>query len=81
MMIAVMISKWVADTFGKDGIYAIWIAMRQYPWLSPAEFRDVGQKAESRMLPVERIRCINERTCTFGSLSMLWFLGSLSFGP
>ncbi|KAI0831818.1 chloride channel [Trametes gibbosa] len=45
IMISVMVSKWVADAFGKDGIYSTWIAMRQYPWLPAREFRDNGQTA------------------------------------
>ncbi|OJT09778.1 H(+)/Cl(-) exchange transporter 3 [Trametes pubescens] len=45
IMISVMVSKWVADAFGKDGIYSTWIAMRQYPWLPAREFRDDGQTA------------------------------------
>ena len=50
-MISVMVSKWVADAFGKDGIYSAWIAMRQYPWLPAREFRDQGQTAASVMKP------------------------------
>lgn len=41
-MISVMMSKWVGDAFGKEGIYASWIAMRRYPWLSNEEYRDTG---------------------------------------
>ena len=48
-MISVMVSKWVADAFGKDGIYSAWIAMRQYPWLPAREFRDQGQTAAQVM--------------------------------
>ncbi|OBZ72186.1 H(+)/Cl(-) exchange transporter 3 [Grifola frondosa] len=44
IMISVMVSKWVGDAFGEDGIYAIWIAMRQYPWLPPREYRDNGEQ-------------------------------------
>ena len=35
-----MVSKWVGDAFGKEGIYASWIAMRRYLWLSNEEYRD-----------------------------------------
>ncbi|KAL1941295.1 hypothetical protein VTO73DRAFT_7507 [Trametes versicolor] len=45
IMISVMVSKWVADAFGEDGIYSTWIAMHQYPWLPAREFRDDGQTA------------------------------------
>ena len=33
IMIAVMISKWVGDAFGKRGIYESWIHFNQYPFL------------------------------------------------
>lgn len=33
IMIAVMISKWVGDGFGKRGIYESWIAFQGYPFL------------------------------------------------
>jgi hypothetical protein len=54
-MIAVMISKWVADAFGPDGIYASWIALRRYPWLAPIEFRDNGEIAADAMTPVNNL--------------------------
>ena len=33
IMIAVMISKWVGDAFGKRGIYETWIRFNEYPFL------------------------------------------------
>lgn len=33
IMIAVMISKWVGDAFGKRGIYESWIQFKDYPFL------------------------------------------------
>ena len=33
IMIAVMISKWVGDAFGKRGIYESWIHFNEYPFL------------------------------------------------
>lgn len=33
IMIAVMISKWVGDAFGKRGIYENWIHFKEYPFL------------------------------------------------
>lgn len=33
IMIAVMISKWIGDAFGKRGIYESWIQFNQYPFL------------------------------------------------
>ena len=37
IMIAVMISKWVGDAFGKRGIYESWIHFNEYPFL---DYRD-----------------------------------------
>ena len=33
IMIAVMVSKWVGDAFGKRGIYESWIRFNEYPFL------------------------------------------------
>ena len=33
IMIAVMMSKWVGDAFGKKGIYESWINFKEYPFL------------------------------------------------
>lgn len=33
IMIAVMLSKWVGDAFGKKGIYETWINFKEYPFL------------------------------------------------
>jgi chloride channel 3/4/5 len=33
IMIAVMLSKWCGDTFGKRGIYESWIRLKEYPFL------------------------------------------------
>jgi chloride channel 3/4/5 len=37
IMIAVMISKWVGDAFGKRGIYESWIHFNEYPYLDQSE--------------------------------------------
>lgn len=37
IMIAVMISKWVGDAFGKRGIYESWIRFNEYPFLANRE--------------------------------------------
>lgn len=60
IMISVMVSKWVADAFGKDGIYSVWIAMRQYPWLPAREFRDQGQTAAQVMKPAANLVVISD---------------------
>ncbi|KZT67366.1 Cl-channel protein [Daedalea quercina L-15889] len=60
IMISVMVSKWVGDYFGKEGIYSIWIAMRAYPWLPPSEFRDKGETAADVMKPAADLVVIAE---------------------
>ncbi|KAI0286118.1 chloride channel [Russula aff. rugulosa BPL654] len=60
IMISVMISKWVADALGPDGIYASWIALRRYPWLAPIEFRDNGEIAADAMTPVNNLIVLHE---------------------
>lgn len=59
-MISVMISKWVADALGPDGIYASWIALRRYPWLAPIEFRDNGEIAADAMTPINNLIVLQE---------------------
>lgn len=66
-MISVMTAKWVADAFGKDGIYSVWIAIRKYPWLPPVDYRDKGETAAQVMTPVERLVVI-EDGCTLREL-------------
>ncbi|KAH9893401.1 chloride channel [Cubamyces lactineus] len=74
IMISVMVSKWVADAFGKDGIYSTWISMRQYPWLPAArEFRDKGQTAGHVMKSATNLVVIQDdgQGCTIGQLDEL----------
>lgn len=68
IMISVMCAKFVADAFGKDGIYAAWIAMRNYPWLSPQEHRDQGETAADLMKPVDRLVVVQQEGCTLSYL-------------
>jgi chloride channel 3/4/5 len=37
IMIAVMLSKWIGDAFGKRGIYESWIHFNEYPFLDNSE--------------------------------------------
>ena len=39
IMIAVMLSKWIGDIFGKRGIYESWIRFNEYPFLDNREDR------------------------------------------
>jgi chloride channel 3/4/5 len=70
-MIVVMSSKWVADSFGKEGIYALWIAMRRYPWVSSTEYRDGGRTSVSYMTPADNVTLVDEDVSTVGHLSAL----------
>lgn len=70
-MISVMISKWVTDAFGPDGIYASWIALRRYPWLAPIEFRDNGEIAADAMTPVNNLIVLPEGS-PLGELSQYY---------
>lgn len=72
-MISVMVSKWVADAFGKDGIYPTWIAMRQYPWLPAREYRDKGETAAHVMKPAANLVVVRDdgHGCTLKELDTL----------
>lgn len=72
-MISVMVSKWVADAFGKEGIYSVWIAMRQYPWVPPTEFHDRGETAAQVMKSAQNIVVIRDdgSGCTLQELDQL----------
>lgn len=70
-MIAVMTAKWVGDAQGTDGIYAVWIAMRRYPWLPPVDFKDSqAATGESIMKSVDRLIKIEDANATVGELGM-----------
>ncbi|KAI0079343.1 Cl-channel protein [Panus rudis PR-1116 ss-1] len=69
IMISVMVSKWIGDALGKDGIYSVWIAMKQYPWLPPDEYRDQGGTAAQIAKPAENLIVIrDEELSTLKSL-------------
>ena len=59
-----MTAKWVGDAFGKDGIYPAWIALRQYPWLPPVDYRDAGETGAHLMRPVDRLTVVEDGHCT-----------------
>lgn len=71
IMICVMTSKWVGDALGTDGIYAVWIAMRRYPWLPPVDYRDMGQTGANLMKPVEQLTVIEDNVLTIHDLDGL----------
>jgi len=71
IMISVMVSKWVADAFGKEGIYPTWIALRNLPWLPPHEYRDKTEEETtfSVMKPLESLVVIQGIRCTLRDLN------------
>lgn len=71
-MLAVMVSKWVGDAFGKEGIYDAWITLRAYPWLSPIEHRDYGATAASFMTPKDNLVVINGVDTTIKELGRFY---------
>lgn len=60
IMICVMTSKWVGDALGKDGIYSVWIALRQYPWLPPVTYHDKGETGAHIMKPLDKLVVIED---------------------
>jgi chloride channel 3/4/5 len=63
-----MTAKWVGDALGKDGIYAVWIAMRRYPWLPPIHYRDKGETAAHVMRGVNELVTITDGVTTVKGL-------------
>lgn len=60
IMLCVMTAKWVGDALNKDGIYSVWIAMRNYPWLTSTSYHDVGETGASIMTPVDYLQVIQD---------------------
>ena len=50
IMIAVMISKWVGDAFGKRGIYETWIQFNEYPFLENKDDSPVPDVPASQIM-------------------------------
>lgn len=50
IMIAVMISKWVGDAFGKRGIYETWIHFNEYPFLDNRDDAPVADVPVSQIM-------------------------------
>ncbi|KAF8587856.1 hypothetical protein K439DRAFT_1645720 [Ramaria rubella] len=59
IMLVVMVSKWVGDACGREGIYDAWISLRAYPWLPRIEHRDHGATAAGIMTPSKRLITVN----------------------
>lgn len=68
IMISVMTAKWVGDALGTGGIYTVWIALRNYPWLPSVGFKDGGENASAIMIPYEDLVVIEDKAMTMVDL-------------
>lgn len=69
IMIAVMISKWVGDAFGKRGIYETWIHFNEYPFLENKDDSTVPDVPASQiMTQVEDLACLTATGHTLQSI-------------
>ncbi|KAI5841037.1 chloride channel [Morchella snyderi] len=71
IMIAVMLSKWVGDAFGKRGIYESWIRFKQYPFLDNREDPVPDVAVSEVMTRTEDLVVITERGNTLATLDAL----------
>ncbi|KAK1064775.1 chloride channel [Friedmanniomyces endolithicus] len=72
IMIAVMLSKWVGDAFGKKGIYESWIQFQGYPFIDNKDDAAVPDVPVSQiMMRYEALVCITATGHTIGSLRTL----------
>lgn len=78
IMIAVMLSKWIGDSFGKRGIYESWIYLNEYPYLDNSEETFVPDIPVSQMMT--RIESLVVLTATGHTIkSIMDILASNSF--
>lgn len=69
IMIAVMLSKWVGDAFGKRGIYEAWIHFNGYPFLENRDEGGVPDVEVARIVTrAEDLVCITATGHTIASL-------------
>ncbi|KAJ3745399.1 hypothetical protein DFH05DRAFT_1487802 [Lentinula detonsa] len=73
IMVGVMSAKWVGDALGEDGIYNVWIAMRQYPFIPPVDYNlnDRGRTAADAMRPFGTLVKIQEGHSTLKDIENL----------
>lgn len=72
IMVAVMISKWVGDAFGKRGIYESWIRLEGYPFLDNKDDAPVPDIPISQIMTrLDDLICINSTGHTIESLREL----------
>ncbi|RPA80880.1 hypothetical protein BJ508DRAFT_123920 [Ascobolus immersus RN42] len=71
IMIAVMISKWVGDAFGKKGIYESWIHFKEYPYLENKDDYVPDILASKIMTRIEDLVVITATGNSINSLEQL----------
>lgn len=69
IMVAVMLSKWVGDAFGKRGIYETWIHFQGYPFLDNKDDTPVPDVPVAQiMTKIDDLVCITATDHTIQSL-------------
>ncbi len=63
--------------FWEGWIYAVWIAMRKYPWLAPGDYNDDGETGARIMRPAEKLAVIEDGQCTPMTLGTLFFVAMM----
>ncbi|MCJ1479865.1 hypothetical protein MMC06_000019 [Schaereria dolodes] len=69
IMIAVMISKWVGDAFGKRGIYESWVHFNEYPFLDNKDDSPVPDVSISQIMT--QVEDLAKLTATGNSIQSL----------
>ncbi|GAA5879751.1 hypothetical protein JCM16303_004161 [Sporobolomyces ruberrimus] len=72
LMMAVMVAKFTADYFSKDGIYETWINLRNYPFLNnKAEYRRDDVLVKHVMTKWNELTCLTDEGWTISHLEDL----------
>ncbi|KAL1992758.1 hypothetical protein VTN49DRAFT_3514 [Thermomyces lanuginosus] len=72
IMLAVMLSKWSGDTFGRRGIYEAWIHLQEYPFLDHKDDRPLPDVTASKIMThVDDLTVIPATGHTISSLNKL----------
>ncbi|GAA5956912.1 hypothetical protein JCM3765_006638 [Sporobolomyces pararoseus] len=72
LMMAVMVAKFTADYFSKDGIYETWINLRNYPFLNnKAEYRRDDILVKHVMTKWNELTCLTDEGWTVSQLEGL----------
>lgn len=78
IMIAVMLSKWIGDAFGKKGIYESWIHFKNYPFLENKDEPVPDTQASQIMTRIEDLVVITATGNSINSLGAYAYLIPLS---